>query len=80
MTDEEIKDTTLYKACYEEVKKFPELAGDLVYLLREAYERYQRDDWDWKQDLMCAFIWRASPQGHDFWGAITRGELPKEYE
>ena len=80
MTDEEIKDTALYKDCYGLVKKFPELAGDLAYLLREAYEGYRHGNWEWDRDLDAAFVWGSSPQRHDFWGAIMVGQLPKEYE
>lgn len=80
MTDEEIKNTVLYKDCYEKVKQFPELAGDLVYLLREDNEGYRSNDWDWNHDLDLAFIWRDSPQGHYFWDSIWCGILPKEYE
>jgi hypothetical protein len=27
-------------------------------------------------ELMCAFTWNDSPQGHDFWSALNRALFP----
>ena len=83
MTDEEIKDTVLYKDCYKRIKQFPELAGDLVYLLRDAFEHYLNNnpmDWRWDVELLRAFYWDSTPQRWYFWEQIRVGELPRGYE
>ena len=27
--------------------------------------------------LSCAFLWRLTPEGHDYWSNINKGNIPK---
>lgn len=82
MTEEDIKDTKLYKDCYKRISKFPELRGDIAKHLKYAYENYAAGihGWMWNFELSQAFIWLESPQGEGFWERIYDGNLPREYE
>ena len=28
--------------------------------------------------LSCAFLWRLTPEGHDYWSNINKGNIPEK--
>lgn len=64
LTDAEIKETVLFK----EVAKVLDDSVALC-LLKNTYMRYEGDryEFDWGEELFCAFYWEDTKQGFTFW-------------
>ena len=31
-----------------------------------------------EDNLLCAFLWRLTPEGHDYWSSINNGNIPEK--
>lgn len=82
MTDDEIKDTLLYKLILAK-NLSPEFNLNIMAELRYAFDNYEGQrsmKWRWNARIGDAFLFKRTPQGFNFWLDINHGELPKEYQ
>lgn len=82
MTDEQIKETRLYRDILNKVSQFPELKENILDELRIAADTYVAHPmkWSWDLSLFTGFHWGSTRQGGAFWKAIDNRELPREYQ
>lgn len=81
MTEDEIKETILYKYCLERCAS-TELKLNIATELKYAFDNYDENvgyHFRFNKDLWDAFTWSTSPQKRAFWTAICDGKLPEEY-
>lgn len=83
MLPKNFKKSVLWKDLMEKTSKFPELNGDMEYLLEDLVKGYKPTKHyptvDFDKPLIDSFWWLGSPQGEDFWVEISYKRLPKEY-
>lgn len=76
MNLEQIKQTAVYKRYKDSLADHPEMRKTILSHL-EALADHPNLRWDSlnARDLNIAFLWRTTPQGHDFWRAILLGRF-----